>query len=86
MASPGLLARIAIAKYQDGLPLYRQEAQFKRIKVDLGRSTMARWIIKSSDILQPLWNLLEDQLLAFGYVHADDKFVRNEFEQLQLSA
>jgi len=39
MASPGLLAYIATAKYQDGLPLYRLETIFKRMHIDLGRNT-----------------------------------------------
>ncbi len=35
MASPGLLAHIAVSKYQDALPLYRQETILQRIGVDL---------------------------------------------------
>jgi transposase len=72
MASPGLLAYIATAKYQDGLPLYRQEAIFKRMNIELGRNTQARWMIKSGEALQPLWNLLQDQLLSCSYIHADE--------------
>ena len=72
MASPGLLAHIATAKYQDGLPLYRQETIFKRMNVELGRNTLARWMIKSSQVLQPLWNQLEDQLLSSSYIHGDE--------------
>ena len=34
MASPGLLAHIAVSKYQDALPLYRQEQILTRINVD----------------------------------------------------
>lgn len=72
MASPGLLAYIATAKYQDGLPLYRQEAIFKRMNIELGRNTLARWMVKSTAALQPLWNLLEDQLLSGSYIHGDE--------------
>ena len=43
-ASASVLAYIAVAKYVDALPLYRQEAIFKRIGLDLSRQTMARWI------------------------------------------
>ena len=35
MASPGLLAHIAVCKYQDALPLYRQETILQRIGVDI---------------------------------------------------
>ncbi|WP_053980423.1 IS66 family transposase, partial [Marinagarivorans algicola] len=71
-ASAGLLAHIAVSKYQDGLPLYRQEAQFKRINVHLPRNTMASWMIKCGNLLQPLYNLLNDHLLGSGYVHMDE--------------
>jgi len=76
MASPGLLAYIATAKYQDGLPLYRLEAIFKRMHIDLGRNTQARWMIKSSNLLQPLYNLLEERLLSSPYIHGDKTVVQ----------
>jgi transposase len=71
-ASPGLLAHIAVAKYQDGLALFRMETIFSRLGIHLPRSTMANWMIKCSELLQPLYNLLNDQLLASGYVHMDE--------------
>jgi Transposase IS66 family len=36
--SVALLAQIAVSKYADGLPLYRQEAIYARDKVDLDRA------------------------------------------------
>ena len=33
LASPGLLAHITVSKYQDALPLYRQETILQRIGV-----------------------------------------------------
>jgi len=39
-----LLAQIAISKYADGLPLYRQEAIYARDGVELSRSLMAQWM------------------------------------------
>lgn len=44
LATPTLLAQIATAKFVDGLPLYRQERQFERLGVTLGRATMAVWM------------------------------------------
>jgi len=38
-AAPGLLAYIVIAKFLDGLPLYRLTKIFARIGFDLGRGT-----------------------------------------------
>jgi transposase len=39
-----LLAQIAVSKYADGLPLYRQEAIYARDKVDVDRTLMAQWM------------------------------------------
>jgi len=44
LAAPSLLARIAVGKYCDGLPLHRQEACFARAGLDLDRGTMCRWM------------------------------------------
>lgn len=71
-ASAGLLAHIAVAKYQDGLPLFRMETIFSRLGIHLPRNTQANWMIKCSELLQPLYNLLNDQLLASGYIHMDE--------------
>ncbi len=64
-ASPGLLAHIAVAKYQDALPLYRQEKILQRIGVELPRATLANWMIKQGSLIQPLINLLQDRLRAY---------------------
>ncbi len=39
IAGPGLLAHIAVQKYCDGSPLYRQIEIFKRIGIELDRTT-----------------------------------------------
>ena len=71
-ASPGLLAHIAVSKYQDALPLYRQEKILQRIGVDLPRATLANWMIKSGQLIQPLINLLQDRLLSYDIVQIDE--------------
>lgn len=71
-ASPGLLAHIAVAKYQDALPLYRQQQIFKRMDINLPRNTLANWMIKAGTLAQPLLNLLNDQLLSESLVHCDE--------------
>jgi len=76
MASPGLLAHIAVSKYQDALPLYRQETILQRIGVDIPRSTLANWMIRSGQLVQPLINLLRDQLLAYDIVQMDETTVQ----------
>jgi len=49
-----LLAHIAVAKYADGLPLYRQEAIYARDQVLIERSQMAQWMGKVGFELEPL--------------------------------
>lgn len=43
-ASPGLLARIIMAKFAEHLPLYRQAEIYARQGVELNRNTMGRWV------------------------------------------
>jgi transposase len=76
MASPGLLAHIAVSKYQDALPLYRQEQILQRIGVDIPRATLANWMIRCGQLIQPLINLLRDQLLAYDLVQMDETTVQ----------
>lgn len=72
IASPGLLAYIAINKYADALPLYRQSEIFKRLGIALDRTNLANWMIKSGELLQPLINLLQDKLLEQAVLHMDE--------------
>jgi len=72
MASPGLLAHITVSKYQDALPLYRQEIILKRIGVELPRATLANWMIQAGSLVQPVINLLRDHLLAYDILQMDE--------------
>jgi transposase len=71
-ASAGLLAHVAVAKYQDALPLYRQEQILERMGIELGRHTLAGWMIKCGDLIQPLLNLMDEQLLDGSIIHCDE--------------
>lgn len=75
-ASPGFLAHVAVAKYQDALPLHRQEAVLNRSGIDIPRNTLANWMIKSGELIQPLINLLEDRLMAYPVIHCDETAVQ----------
>ena len=75
-ASPGLLAHIAVAKYQDALPLYRQEAILGRSDIDLPRNTLALWMVKAGQLIQPLVNLLQDRLLSYPVLQCDETTVQ----------
>lgn len=73
LATASLLAHIATAKFVDGLPLYRQESQFARLGVPLGRATMAGWMIKLGGThVVPLVNLLTEHLMEAPLIHCDE--------------
>jgi transposase len=75
-ASPGLLAYIVIAKFLDGLPLYRIAKIFARFGVDLGRGTMAGWMIRVGDLVVPLINLMNETQLGFDVLQMDETTVQ----------
>jgi len=75
-ASPGLLAHISVSKYQDALPLHRQETILQRIGVDIPRATLASWMIRAGTLAQPLINLLRDRLLAYDILQMDETTVQ----------
>ncbi|MCD7866717.1 MAG: IS66 family transposase, partial [Clostridiales bacterium] len=73
IAPPSLVAGIMNAKYVNGMPLARQEREFARYNLKLSTKTMANWIIQSADrYLQPLYELMKEELLRSGYLHGDE--------------
>jgi transposase len=67
-----LLASIAVSKYADGLPLYRQEAIYAREKVELGRNLMANWMGHVGFHLEPLAERLFEHVRAGERIFADE--------------
>ena len=72
IAAPGLLAHIAVQKYADALPLYRQATIFKRLGIELDRTNLANWMIRCGELVQPLINVLQDRLLEQPVIHMDE--------------
>ncbi len=72
IASPGTLAHVVVGKYINGMPLYRQEQEFKRLSIPLNRSTLANWIIKAGLLIQPLINLMRESMLNYDILQMDE--------------
>jgi transposase len=72
LPGPGLLAHVAVDKYADHLPLYRQEAMLARQGVKLSRSTMCDWMRRCAELVSPLYELMKHQVLASHTVQTDD--------------
>lgn len=55
LASASSIAHIMVQKYGQALPLYRQEKEWRDLGLELTRSTLASWIMRSSrDWLMPV--------------------------------
>ena len=76
MGSISLMCFVLIAKYADGLPLYRLEGILSRYGGDLSRATLANWMIGLGKQLQPLMNLMREHQQAGSVILADETRVQ----------
>jgi transposase len=72
LAGPGLLAQVAVSKYGDHLPLYRQADIFRRQGVELSRQTMGDWMRACAELVSPLYELMKQQVLGSKALQTDD--------------
>jgi transposase len=73
LATPGLLAKILMNKYQDALPLYRQQQRFERFGVTLSRVSLCDWVRQCANAFAPIVEKMKvDALLPAMKIHTDD--------------
>ena len=72
VATAGFLAHIITAKFEDALPLYRQEKIFSRIGVDIGRATMDNWMITAAGRCDPLIGLIDEEIRGGPIINMDE--------------
>jgi len=72
MASIGLLAYLIVAKYMDGLPLYRLEGILKRYGGEVTRTSMANWIIQLAKQCQPLIHVMRAHQQKGSLIQMDE--------------
>lgn len=72
LATAGLLAHVTVSKFVDALPFYRQEAQFVRMGIELGRATMCNWMVKVAARCAPLLSLMRDEIRAGPLINVDE--------------
>jgi len=75
-ASVDFLAMLLAVKFVDGQPLARFENVLARHHAVVPRQTLARWVIGSAGVLQPLHNLMRDVLLDGALIHMDETVVQ----------
>jgi len=77
LATPSAVAHIAVQKYVNGVPLYRQEKGLGYDNVTLSRQTMANWIVYcAQNYLLAIYNLMKIYLLRETVLHSDETTVQ----------
>jgi len=76
MVGPGLLAHVLVSKFDDHLPLYRQNEIFARMGAGIPASTLVDWCGQGVRVLEPLVERIRANILASDRLHADDTPVR----------
>lgn len=74
-ADAGMLAKVIVEKFEDHMPLYRQEQKLERAGVAISRQTMADWMEGCAKALTPLYELMIRVILAHDLVLNDDRTV-----------
>ena len=76
IATPSLLSYVAVSKFADALPYYRQEKLFKRIGIEISRQTMSNWMIKASSGMEAFVALLGECVLMSPLLNIDETTVQ----------
>ena len=73
LASDRVVIDTVVSKYCDHLPLYRQSAILEReTGVEISRATMDAWVMRVGELLMPVAGAIGKELLAGGYIQADE--------------
>jgi transposase len=71
LAGPGLLALVTASKFDDYLPLYRQELVLTRAGLFLARSTLCDWLMALGTLVRPLVERLRQDIFQSRVVQTD---------------
>ncbi len=76
-ATASTVAWTMYQKYANGLPLYRQEKDWKQYGAQISRTTLANWIIYCSrNYFQPMYDYFHRELLKRRFAMADETRVQ----------
>lgn len=76
MAGPNLLAYVLTCKFDDHVPLYRQNEIFARMGADIPDTTLEDWCGGAMKTLVPLIEKIEAEIMSSDLLHADDTPIR----------
>ena len=72
VATPGLLAYVAVSKYADALPLYRLAGMLERSGIELSRATLSHWMVRFGEAAEPLLARMRADLRGYDILQADE--------------
>ena len=72
LGSASVIAEIIHQKFEQGVPLSRQLKEWQRMGAQLSETTLANWVIKSGEMMTPLYNLIREELVAQPYLQGDE--------------
>lgn len=77
LATPSAVAHIAVQKYVNSVPLYRQEKGLAYDGIVLSRQTMANWLIYcAQNYLSSVYSLMIESFLQESLAHADETTIQ----------
>ncbi|MDD3058343.1 MAG: IS66 family transposase [Sphaerochaeta sp.] len=71
-ASPSLVAGVVVSKFDDHLPLYRQEEIFRREGYFLSRQKLASWVITYYEQLLPFMGYFKKRVYRSAFLSKDE--------------
>lgn len=72
IAGPGLLSHVLVSKFEDHLPLHRQEQMLRRIGIDIPRSTLCLWVIRSAELFKPMMKIIHKNIISYDIAYTDE--------------
>jgi transposase len=72
LAAPGLLAFVAVSKFVEHMPLYRQQDELARANILISRSTLCGWLDQCAQLFKPLVELMHKEVLKSEVIQGDE--------------
>ena len=83
-ADVSVIADVAVKKYVEHQPLYRQQQGFDRLGIPISRQTLCDWTGWCSDQVQPIVQAMADHICAQALIQSDETPVRMQLADGQM--
>lgn len=72
MVENNVVSHVIAKKYFEHVPLYRQEKTLRNKGMNVTRVNLSNWIIKSGEVLKPVYDLLYKNIIKSDICHMDE--------------